>query len=237
MEIKVESIEIIPKNIPAINEALKPLSTTIWNYEKIEAEFIPELKEKLKDIPEQRIITPDLTVAGPAIEAIRFVGHKPELRELYANLLASSMDSEAATKAHPAFTDIIKQITPDEAKLIKYFSNNPRLPIINIMAEEINTQASITLVRHYSNLGKHAGCTFVENTPNYLDNLSRLELIKILDDSTYTAVGAYSDLENDPFVLDYLNSPIENIPNFNKVISKGLIELTDFGKQFIEACI
>jgi len=70
----------------------------------------------LKTPPDQ-IVVPKPNVAGPALEALRYTWHEETLSDLYANLLAaSSMDKSTADGAHPAFVEIIRQLTPDEAK-------------------------------------------------------------------------------------------------------------------------
>ena len=49
--------------------------------------------EKLKNVPEENIVTPPPSIAGPVFEALRFSGEDIDLRELYTNLLASAMDN------------------------------------------------------------------------------------------------------------------------------------------------
>jgi len=91
----------------AVDAALGPLKLLVWGYDKIEEFLIKPLSEKLKNVPEENIKTPPTYLAGPAIEALRFSGHNEELRELYANLLATSMDKDSVDKAHPGYVDII----------------------------------------------------------------------------------------------------------------------------------
>lgn len=57
-------------------------------------------------------------IAGPVLEAIRFVGDDNPLMELYLNLLRRAIDKERANEAHPAFPKIIEQLSPDEAKIL-----------------------------------------------------------------------------------------------------------------------
>ena len=66
------------------------------------------LEEKLKHIPEDKIVEPEPYVAVPAIQQLSYSLDSEELRELYANLLASSMNADKKSDVHPAFVDIIK---------------------------------------------------------------------------------------------------------------------------------
>lgn len=97
-----------------IHIALAPLSAMVWGYDRIKDYLERALTERLKGIAPENIITPNPAVVGPAVEALRFTAHEPSLRELYANLLATSMDAETAQNSHPAFIEIIRQMTADE---------------------------------------------------------------------------------------------------------------------------
>lgn len=82
----------------AVNAALLPIRSLVWGIEKIESFVHTKVAKKLEKIPVENIQMPDPAVAGPVLESLRYTGHKESLGELYANLLASSMDSETAKK-------------------------------------------------------------------------------------------------------------------------------------------
>ena len=101
-----------------VNVALSPLCGLVWSWEQIEDYVSVTIERKLKEraVPRERITTPDPDVAVPALEALRY----SKLRENYANLLATAMDSATARDAHPSFVEILKQLTPDEARILEY---------------------------------------------------------------------------------------------------------------------
>lgn len=107
----------------AINVALVPLTGLVWGYDKIAAWLKPKLANKLESIPEENIITPPIYIAGPTIEAMRFTGDRDELREMYASLLASAMNRETTDTVHPRFVEVIRNMTPDEAQILKYLKD------------------------------------------------------------------------------------------------------------------
>ena len=109
-----KSLETVGK---AINVALAPVGILVWGYDKCQDFIQTKVADRLKDVPPEDIITPKPNIAGPAIEALRYTGHEESLSDMYANLLASAMDKSTADGAHPAFVEIIKQLTPDEAKI------------------------------------------------------------------------------------------------------------------------
>jgi Abortive infection alpha len=52
-----------------------------------------------------------------------FASEEPDLREMYAKLLATSMDSATSDEAHPSFVTIIQQLTPDEARILRHIAS------------------------------------------------------------------------------------------------------------------
>ena len=85
---------------------------------KLEA-FEDDLKEKIKNIPEENLQVPPTMIVGPTLEALRYVYDEKELREMYENLLVSAMDNRTVSHTHPAFVDAIKQMSPLDALVLK----------------------------------------------------------------------------------------------------------------------
>ncbi|HJR99976.1 MAG TPA: hypothetical protein VJ780_03490, partial [Flavobacterium sp.] len=51
-----------------VNIALAPITALVWGYDRIEDFISTRVAEKLKNIPEENIITPPASVVGPAVE-------------------------------------------------------------------------------------------------------------------------------------------------------------------------
>lgn len=223
-----------------VHIALAPVSALVWGYDQIKDFVSSRVAERLKNVPPENIVTPKPNVAGPALESLRYTGHEETLSDLYANLLASSMDKATAEGAHPAFVDIIKQFTPDEAKLVGLFLREIPLPLLDVRMEiknpsEENSGGNDVLV-NFSQLGKIAGCEYENLTPTYIDNLCRLGLAEIPPLYKYTAKGVYEVLENDIVVLAY-KTQIENKPDFEAVFIRKALRITELGKQFARICV
>lgn len=84
--------------------------------------FENDLQERVEKIPADQICPPKLSIAGPTLEALKYTYDEQDLREMYVNLLASSMDSTIAKDAHPSFVEIIKRMDPLDARLMKQIS-------------------------------------------------------------------------------------------------------------------
>jgi len=219
-----------------INIALAPISALVWGYEKI-SEFVQNrVAEKLNEIPEENIITPDPSVVGPALEALRYTGNNDTLRELYANLIANSMDKDTVKTAHPGFVEIIKNMTSDEGLILKVFIPNIYKPIIDIKLKiKKGMGGEHNLVSNYSNIGIEAGCKYPDLTPKYIDNLCRLGLLHMPAGRYLIGPDAYDSLikteEYDRFKAKYETEATGLIE------IKKYIELTGLGIQFRDACV
>lgn len=220
----------------AINVALYPVSGLVWGFEQIKGFLDVKLASNLKDVPPENIIPPKPNVAGPAIEALRYTGHEDSLSDMYANLLAAAMDKNTASGAHPAFVEIIKQLTPDEAKLMAYFMKPQPFPVVSVRADNKEVgRGGFDIAVNVSLFGEKAGLTFPELVPTYLDNLGRLGLIDIQQAYTYTNKTLYEELEGSRKIASYR----EQVASIDHVFTllRGGLAVTNLGKQFGSVCV
>jgi hypothetical protein len=239
-----------------IHIALAPVSALVWGYEQIKDFLNKALTERLKDIPQEQIITPNPAIAGPAIESLRFTANEPSLRELYANLLATSMDSKTAHQAHPAFVEILKQLAPDEARILKYMADQGiitwptafltggftvELEAKPETAQESGLIATSLPIPFFSTLGQDAGCIFPDLVPSYINNLCRLGLIEIYKDSSMESVfsAVYTDLEDrlKRVALEDHADRFEGEVVVRLTVERKAFRKTSLGQQFFSACI
>jgi hypothetical protein len=224
----------------AINVAIAPVAVLVWGYEQIQTYLSEALAKRLSQIPLDQIVTPSPIVAGPVLESLRFAGSIEELRELYANLLAASMNREMGSEVHPSFVDVIKHLTPDEARIMKMFTRSPRYPVIDVIARtETDTKTytfnAKTIVLNHSSLGKLAGCQIEGNIAVYLDNLSRLQLVEVQDQEL--PKFNYDGIIEEP-ELGSIRKEVEEEGEGLKVeIRKKHVRITNFGISFLKTCL
>lgn len=228
-----KSLEVVAKSV---NVALAPLKGLVWGYDQFEKFIQTKVSERLKSVPPENIITPKINVAGPAFEALRFNNDEELLSDLYANLLASAMDKSIANGAHPAFVEIIKQLTSDEAKLMSFLSKQIVLPLISLKLEVVapGQTGNINVLANYSLHGEKAGCELPELTSAYIDNLCRLGLIEIPPTMSYTNKHVYSEIENSPEIKKRTSATLSG-GKFK--IEHKMLQITSLGKQFIKICL
>ena len=223
-----------------VHIALAPISIMVWGYDQIKDFVSTKVADRLKNVPPENIVTPKLSVAGPALEALRFTGGEESLSNMYANLLASAMDKTSAQGAHPAFVEIIKQLTSDEAKIVALFRLDRAFPLIDLRWEfkpnEAGHTGGITQLTNFSLLGADAGVEYPENMPAYIDNICRLGLADVPALFAYTAPGVYDSLENSGVILSF-KSKIEQNPERTAVITRKALRVSEMGKQFSRVCV
>jgi len=221
-----------------VNVALMPLRGLVWGSEKME-EFIKIIvSEKLKNRAPEEIISPNLSVAGPVYESLKYVGHEEALREMYANLLANAMDINTKEDAHPSFVEIIKQLTSEEAKLLLFLSQLEIYPEVCFYSENKTVgggflgfgESGITsnqVKNEFFNL-----CSKFEDDLNInaaLDNYHRLQILDIESNTIQRIednwIGLY---DNSDKVSEHLQLDIEH--------SEKLF-FTSFGQKFIQICV
>lgn len=230
-----EVLGMIPR---AIKTALLPCEKWILNKEYNLAETKKLLEAKLENVAPENIESPEPYIAIPTLQYISYCMDNEELRDMYANLLASSMNKVVKNGVHPGFVEIIKQLSPDEAKILKYFSREEIIPTITLRAKNENEEW-VNVILDFSNVGEVTKCEEPLNISLYFDNLIRLGLIeKGATSSVLVNDELYKILENHEYIKR-AKEEIENLKtNYNRPeIRKSYIYLTNLGEKFCDICI
>jgi hypothetical protein len=221
-----------------INAVLAPIDIWILNKEYNVEETKKLLAKKLENIDPEKIVSPESYVAVPAIQAISYSMNSEELRNMYANLLANSMNSDTKDSVHPAFVEIIKQLSPFEAKLLKSFSIEKKFPIIMVRAsvDDMNSEGTDF---HKHIIEPEFGITS-DNLNAFaiaIDNLIRLNLISVNYEKNFVNEDIYNSILNSDLFL-YIKNKVSETPKFNHCVSiNGILEISDLGESFIKICI
>ncbi len=214
-----------------VNMALSPIEGFVWGYEQIRGFVETNVPKKLKNVPPENIQTPPAHIAVPIIDSLRHTGSLKELRELFASLLATSMNSETAKYAHPAFVEVVRQLSVDEALIIKHLKSEKDYPFLcEAVYEENNIHSSYeSLHPEFLKICGKAGVESISQAKTYLDNLQRLKLLEVRH-------SGYEELVEKG--AGYAIRPYDRSPAYELEASRyEALYVTDFGQQFIEACV
>ena len=230
-----ELLGLVPR---AIKAALSPLEKWILNREYNIEETKKLLEKKLESIDPNLIEEPEPHIAVPAIQYISYCMDNEELRDMYANLLANSMNKVVKKGVHPGFVEIIKQLSPDEAKILKYFNHTDTIPVIDLRRENEKKQGVVE-VNNFSDIGEKVGCEDIIGIGKSFDNLIRLGLIERA--GAYRSLvnkDSYTSIKEHPYIRARIEEIKHNPEPYNKPsFTESYLYITDFGKAFCNICL
>jgi hypothetical protein len=153
-----------------------------------------------------------------------------ELRERGTRLLEMSADVEHSELIHPAYSDILDQLAPDEARILRFLATEGPQPAVNVRDVGWMPASSNLVAAGLSMVGTQAGCSHEDMTTAYLNNLERLGLVWFSDEPV-DDVKRYQLVEAQPEVKE-----ARDTSKRPKVIRRS-IHLTPFGVDFCRVCL
>lgn len=230
----------------SINAALAPLEIWILKREYNVKQVKAELEKSLSTINPEKIVSPEPYVAVPVLQAIPYSMSNKELCDLYANLLAKSMVTDTKDKVHPAFIEIIKQLSPTDALVFKVCSARNAIPAANLSIVMKQKGLHIVGSTHVQKLSLDLVADIAissiseEQIRVSLDNLIRIGLVRLNDfgledGSSYSFVKSseiYSEISKE---FEHLNSEEHTADHIQT--DRKCLSITTLGKQFRSICI
>lgn len=218
--------------------------------------FIESISAKTKEIPEDKRCAPAPAIVSRALDGAIQTDPRSEVRELFSNLISSSMHEDLSVHNHVAFIDIAKQLSSTDAHIFKTISQKQRIPICKAFTlddpnfaetmrmfddagypieEDAFVQfpnlSGIDVSMHYTLLDEITVPHF--QAEQSIDNLSRLGLISL--DYTTTLPGfSYEPFKELPDIIAYLS---ESSSGTTHRLVPGVCSMTRFGKTFATVCI
>lgn len=201
------------------------------------------LKNVSEDISKKDQITPSSSILLPILEKLKYQNEDEFLSSMYVELLKRACDKNRVNEAHPAFINIIPQLSTDEAIMIfhlssggrnngKYFLSGNRGSLNRLM-----DYRNINNVHQPSSIKK--GFTF--NSSAVVKNIFPLES---LAESSYLNMYISHlkslnliQLRNSPGIISFHMNEIDRVSG--KLSKRDLVwyDLTLFGELFSKACI
>lgn len=228
-----EILGLVPR---AIKAALSPLEKLILQREYNIAEIRALLEEKLKNVSPDLIEAPEPYIAIPTMQHMSYCIDNSDLRNMYANLLASSMKKDIKDEVHPAYVEIIKQLCPDEARILQYLLVYNTIPIVGVKYYFKNGSCG-RFMQGFDVIAKFAKCEYPHNGRQYFDNLIRLGFIRESNNPWFFDEERFDKAIEDEKVQEYYNyfSGWESVIAVEYV--KEVYEITTFCERFIDVCV
>lgn len=195
--------------------------------------FPEEMAAKIAGIPPEHIATPSPSIAVPVLQGLSYTFEEPSLKALFLNLLRTASDDRVATQAHPAFAEIIKQLSASETLLLSSVLRENSVTAARLKRITDRTASPVrylVVMNHLLPLADSTTSAITEDpqVPTWVDNWDRLGLVDVSYMTYRAAEDAYDWVLTRPEYLRYCAEADENTIDFDK----GIISATDFGRQF-----
>ncbi|MCK1637588.1 DUF4393 domain-containing protein [Bradyrhizobium sp. 157] len=133
------------------------------------------MKSAVDRVPAEKRISPAPEIVGPILEGVRYEREGGSIEQMFSELLSSSMHSDRVADAHPALPLIIKQLSTDEAAILRTIASTPkRFEIVM----KFDILGELTWSKIERSEVPTDGLVFPQNEVMYRDHLERLGLIR-----------------------------------------------------------
>jgi len=117
--------EIAPLGTDAGKLLVSAVRKSVYGLDKVGNWLRDAINSRLKNVPKEKIVEPSPRIAVPAVQALVYSMNDDLIRELFANLLASDMNAERKSGAHPAFVEMVKEMRPEDARVFLKLMESP----------------------------------------------------------------------------------------------------------------
>jgi hypothetical protein len=204
------------------------------------AKFFARVEKKLDAVPPERRSPPPATIAAQAALQSALLGEGSEvavLQQMFENLLVASMDRSTANRAHPAFVQMLSQMSPDEARMISSLTVSLRLPIIEV--RYMHDATSYLSAGFVCDFGHNIGIDESRQATS-LSNLERLGIIDII----FTASIRDDFGEVYRALVERMKTEFKNDLKFDSnqragppVAHRGIVQFSVIGQDLWETCV
>jgi len=212
------------------NTVLTPIAMVNDKVKNIREKNLIRLESKLKEIEPAKIADIHPEIAVPVLRKLDYTENE-DLANLFLNLLKTAANIDTAHLAHPAFVNLISNISPDEAKILNFMSKGECLCHINIKTNNINGSFSsfglYTTILEFEDI-----LQFKTNSKIYLSNLIGLGII-----SDFASPKNHPQISK---IEEFLSPEWKRLSELstikNQKFIRGSYALTDFGELFVKCC-
>ena len=192
-----------------------------------------KFRTKMQNTPEEAVceVTPELGV--PITEKLTYVTNE-ELSSLYVELLAKASTVKQANLAHPSFINVINNLAPDEAILIRAVKDARDIPFVEVRFANKTGREYIVWDPVVVASANVRDLTYPANVSAYFSNFEGLGLVQILADRTLAGENIYEPIESD--ARGRYSEAIGEFEDREMEFGRGAIRLTQFGELFVGAC-
>ncbi len=141
----------ILKEVGSVGESLMKFVALPFKFlgltaDQLERKYANFLEETISKVPKENIIIPSAVIAAPLLDHVKFVFNEDGLSEMFSNLLANAMNKNIEKMVHPAFVEVLKQMSPIDALFMHtFFLHEDIVEVEEIIWEKSDFQKSLAI--------------------------------------------------------------------------------------------
>lgn len=171
-----------------------------------------DIQRDVESIPQENLQEPKFSIIGPALESAKFYIEEEEIREMFAKLISSSMDNRKNNYTHHSFVEIIKQLSPSDAILLKHLYDLVAIPSAEYKAITNPNGDHIKI----SSILIYDSPLDIQQTELSISNLSRVGLINARGgDEHYSSDALYEPFYTGP-LMEYFSKETSDLKYFRR---------------------
>ena len=112
----------------------------------------------------------------PTLQALPYTTND-DVADLFTNILTNASNIDMVQYAHPSFTEMIKRLSPDEARIVNYLKGRDYVCYSNIKGHSKNGKGFNTLFSHVTLITEEVGLIYPNNENAYMSNLIGMGIV------------------------------------------------------------
>lgn len=196
-------------------------------------QFAEEIRNKNDQIPVENRDSSKIGLAIKAIEEARYQLNEDDVRQMYVNLIASTVDNRKNSIVNPRLATVVSQFGIKEAKLMEeiYLPDNRSLPTSEIWVFAKDLRYNYKLSQRY---------VFIHNKPTlqYHSSIDILKSLGVINATNKRKLTTRNSEQNYKIMKDIIQASkdyksMKDVLNENEYLEymPSYITLTDFGRD------
>lgn len=193
--------------------------------------FSDEINQKINGIPQENRDTSKLGLVIKAMEEARYQLSEDDIRKMYVNLIASTVDNRENNVVSPRLATVISQFGISEAHIMESLAHSESNLLLTSQLWAIEGNSDYWITPRFLLINNQI-------TPKFASSIDTLKSLGVIDDFPDRALteakykGKYSDMEK---FIERVNQAIGNQEKTTK-FKNGYIKLSNFGSD-LARCI
>lgn len=199
--------------------------------------FANNVRNKTDSVPIENRDASKLGLTYKAVEDSVYQLNAKELREMFSNLISATVDNRKNNYVKPSFSSILKDISPEDAKLFRFIFVNDAIPLVSVRVYNKENLNGFDILENVILLNEDE-----IQEQSSLNILQRFGLINFIPDFILQKhADLYNDFKNRKVYIDIKEKlPLKadsGITLDSIEIKKSCVKLTALGNEFGEIVI